>query len=65
MAQIPGAQLLIKVTPLDIFPNCPRYIPRTDTLAMSEYAPVADAEPVEPKWKSFGAFSDVVPPRRR
>jgi len=65
MAQIPGAQLLIKVTPIDIFPNCPRYIPRTNTLSLSEYAPVADAEPVEPKWKSFGAFSDVVPPRRR
>ena len=61
----PGAQLLIKVTPTDIFPNCPRYIPRTETLALSQCAPAAGAEPVEPKWKSFGAFSDVVPPRRR
>ena len=65
MAAIPGAQLLIKVTPVDIFPNCPRYIPRTEVLAPSDYLPAADAAPVEPKWKSFGAFSDVVPPRRR
>jgi hypothetical protein len=65
MAQIPGAQLLVKVTPIDIFPNCPRYIPHTETLSLSEYAPAAGAEPVEPKWKSFGVFSDVVPPRRR
>ena len=65
MAAIPGAQLLVKVTPVDIFPNCPRYIPRTETLALSEYAPKLDSPPVEPKWKSFEAFSDVVPPRRR
>ena len=65
IAATPGAQLLIKVTPVDIFPNCPRYIPRTETLAMSEYAPAPDAQPVEPKWKSFDIFSGVVPPRRR
>jgi len=65
MAQIPGAQLLIKVTPVDIFPNCPRYIPRTETLALSEYAPAPGVAPVEPRWKSFEMFSDVLPPRRR
>jgi predicted pyridoxine 5'-phosphate oxidase superfamily flavin-nucleotide-binding protein len=65
MAAIPGAQLLVKVTPVDIFPNCPRYIPRIEVLAPSDYLPAAEAEPVEPKWKSFSAFSDVVPPRRR
>ena len=65
IAATPGAQLLIKVTPVDIFPNCPRYIPRTETLAMSEYAPAPNAQPVEPKWKSFDIFSGVVPPRRR
>jgi predicted pyridoxine 5'-phosphate oxidase superfamily flavin-nucleotide-binding protein len=65
MAAMPGAQLLVKVTPVDIFPNCPRYIPNMETRAVSEYAPVAGAEPVEPKWKSFPVFADVVPPRRR
>jgi predicted pyridoxine 5'-phosphate oxidase superfamily flavin-nucleotide-binding protein len=65
MAAIPGAQLLVKVTPVDIFPNCPRYIPRIEVLTPSDYLPAADGAPIEPKWKSFGAFSDVVPPRRR
>ena len=65
MAHLPGAQLLVKVTPADIFPNCPRYIPRMTTEAPSPYAPAADAEPLEPKWKAFPDFADVVPPRRR
>jgi predicted pyridoxine 5'-phosphate oxidase superfamily flavin-nucleotide-binding protein len=65
MADVPGAQLLVKVTPVDIFPNCPRYIPHAERFTASEYLPAAHSEPVEPKWKSFGAFSDVVPPRRR
>ncbi|MEO8113436.1 MAG: pyridoxamine 5'-phosphate oxidase family protein [Phenylobacterium sp.] len=65
MAAIPGAQLLVKVTPVDIFPNCPRYIPRTETRQASDYLPAADAAPVEPRWKAYPAFSDVVPPRRR
>lgn len=65
MDEIPGAQLLVRVTPTDIFPNCPRYIPSTQVTAPSADAPQADAAPVEPAWKGFPAFSDVVPPRRR
>lgn len=65
MAHMPGAQLLVKVTPVDIFPNCPRYIPRMTMEEPSPYAPAADAEPLEPRWKAFPDFADVVPPRRR
>ena len=64
MAGFPGAQLLVKVTPVDIFPNCPRYIPRMALEAASAYAPEAGTPPLEPKWKTFGDFADVVPPRR-
>ena len=64
MADIPGAQLLVKVTPIDIFPNCPRYIPQMSIQEASPYVPAADAAPVEPKWKEFPDFADVVPPRR-
>ena len=64
MAGFPGAQLLVRVTPTDIFPNCPRYIPRMTLEEPSEYAPVVGAAPVEPKWKAFPDFADVVPPRR-
>ena len=65
MAEIPGAQLLIKVTPVDIFPNCPRYVPNMTLAAASPYLPKADAPPLEPKWKRFEIFQGVVPPRRR
>ncbi len=64
MAEIPGAQLLIKVTPRDIFPNCPRYIPAMSAEAPSIYAPQAGEPAIEPEWKAFPIFADVVPPRR-
>jgi len=65
MAAIPGAQLLVKVTPADIFPNCPRYVPNLQMAAPSIYLPDAEKAPVEPAWKSFELFEGVVPPRRR
>jgi len=65
MGAIPGAQLLVKVTPTAIFPNCPRYVPNLQLLAPSAYLPAVAEPPLEPKWKSFEMFADVVPPRRR
>jgi uncharacterized protein len=65
MADIPGAQLLVKVTPIDIFPNCPRYIPDLALTSTSADTPLAGVKAVEPRWKSMDVFSDVVPPRRR
>jgi uncharacterized protein len=65
MASVAGAQLLVRVTPEAIFPNCPRYIPNLQLKEASPYLPQADAPPLEPKWKSFEIFAGVVPPRRR
>ena len=65
IATMPGAQLLVRVTPVDIFPNCPRYIPNLAAGAPSPYTPVDGEPPVEPVWKGFDVFKDVVPPRRR
>ncbi len=64
IGQLAGAQLLIRVTPTDIFPNCPRYIPNLPAGAASEYIPRAGAPSKEPAWKGFDDFKDVVPPRR-
>jgi predicted pyridoxine 5'-phosphate oxidase superfamily flavin-nucleotide-binding protein len=60
-----GAQMLITVTPREIFPNCPRYIPQLQLTAPSVYWPRSETAPVEPAWKGFADFKDVVPPRRR
>ncbi|RYG30333.1 MAG: pyridoxamine 5'-phosphate oxidase family protein [Burkholderiales bacterium] len=64
MQDFPGAQAIIRVTPIDIFPNCPRYIPNVADVKPSPYTPTSDEPPVEPKWKSMDMFKDVVPPRK-
>lgn len=64
MAEFPGAQAIIRVTPVDIFPNCPRYIPDPAAAKASPYIPQKDEPPVEPKWKTMDMFRDVVPPRK-
>jgi predicted pyridoxine 5'-phosphate oxidase superfamily flavin-nucleotide-binding protein len=65
MADLPGAQIIVRIVPEHIFPNCPRYIPDPERGNPSEYLPVEGAMPKEPAWKGFEAFKDVVPPRRR
>jgi predicted pyridoxine 5'-phosphate oxidase superfamily flavin-nucleotide-binding protein len=64
LPEFEGAQALLRITPQHIFPNCPRYIPNLKTGESSAYTPCAGAERVEPAWKGFDAFRDVVPPRR-
>lgn len=64
IAGFAGAQGLVRLTPTDIFPNCPRYIPQLELTQPSIYAPRPEVAPPEPAWKSFDAFKDVVPPRR-
>ncbi len=65
LAAMAGAQLLVKVTPTDIFPNCPRYIPNLQIVTPSQDIPRPSEPSVEPKWKSMAEFADVTPPRHR
>jgi predicted pyridoxine 5'-phosphate oxidase superfamily flavin-nucleotide-binding protein len=65
LSAIPGAQVLVSVTAEHIFPNCPRYIPHLEVKEESIYVPRPGVGPVEPQWKSFDQFRDIVPPRRR
>ena len=62
---LPGAQIVVRVVPENIFPNCPRYIPNLQTGEPSQYVPREGVAPTEPAWKGFDIFKDVVPPRRR
>lgn len=64
MPQFSGAQAIIRFTPVDIFPNCPRYIPDPAQAKPSPYIPHSDKPPVEPGWKSNEAWKDLVPPRK-
>lgn len=65
MAELPGAQVIVRVVPEHIFPNCPRYIPYLSQDRPSDYLPCDGVTPKEPAWKGFDAFKDVVPPRHR
>ena len=64
LTQTVGAQLIVRVQAKAIFPNCPRYIPRLQLVEPSAYIPEPSHEPVEPAWKQFDSFKDVVHPRQ-
>lgn len=61
MALFPGAQLLVRVTPRQIFPNCPRYIPKMQMVELSPYVPRAGCSPPIPSWKKRPQFKEVLP----
>lgn len=64
LAEFPGGQLLVRVTPRDIFPNCARYIPGFEQTGLSPYTPRPGQPDLEPEWKGRDALRDVVPKRR-
>ncbi len=64
MAHSVGAQLIVRVAATAIFPNCPRYIPKLELVEPSVYTPQPGRDPVEPAWKEFPEFADVVHPRQ-
>src|SRR5262249_52781309 len=51
-----GGQMLVKITPTHIFPNCPRYIPHLQMVRPSVHVPKGGCAPVEPSWKSSDSF---------
>ncbi|MGE3145920.1 MAG: pyridoxamine 5'-phosphate oxidase family protein [Pseudorhodoplanes sp.] len=59
-----GAQMIVRVAARAIFPNCPRYIPSMQVVEPSAYTPMPGCAPVEPAWKGFDIFKDVVHPRQ-
>jgi uncharacterized protein len=61
LEQTVGAQLIVRVTAQQIFPNCPRYIHRMQLLEPSMYVPQAGVEAPVPRWKTFPQFNDVLP----
>jgi len=64
LAQFTGAQLVVRVVPEAIFPNCPRYIHTMKLVETSVYAPCDDHVPPVPKWKERPEFREVLPPEK-
>jgi predicted pyridoxine 5'-phosphate oxidase superfamily flavin-nucleotide-binding protein len=62
LSEFAGAQLIVRVQPEAIFPNCPRYIHKMQVIEQSVYAPRAGHTPPEPAWKQRPEFRAVLPP---
>lgn len=65
LGECPGAVFIVRVTADAIFPNCPRYLHRMQTVEHSAYAPRPDYTPPVPAWKTFDVFRDALPARDR
>jgi hypothetical protein len=59
---VPGAMLLIRIKPKQIFVNCPRYIPRYAKIESSKFNPDARGEAPLPDWKRLKEVHDVLRP---
>ncbi|HET7925616.1 MAG TPA: pyridoxamine 5'-phosphate oxidase family protein [Rhodanobacteraceae bacterium] len=61
LAAFEGAQLIVRIVPDAIFPNCPRYIHTMNLVETSVYAPCEGHTPPVPKWKERPEFNEVLP----
>lgn len=61
LAELTGAQLVVRVRAEAIFPNCPRYIHTMTTVETSVYAPCEGHTPPVPEWKQRPMFREVLP----
>ncbi len=55
------AQLVVRVAVTAVFPNCPRYVHRMETVERSPFVPGPDAPPPVPDWKRSDWACDVLP----
>jgi uncharacterized protein len=62
LAELVGAQLVVRVEAQAVFPNCPRYIHRMTVVEESPYAPCEGHTPPVPEWKTRPVFREVLPP---
>lgn len=63
LAEYPEAQFVVRVTPEKVFPNCPRYIHRMETVERSRFVPRAGVETPDHEWKDH--FEEVLPEAHR
>jgi predicted pyridoxine 5'-phosphate oxidase superfamily flavin-nucleotide-binding protein len=55
------AQFVVRVTVKQLFPNCPRYIPRFSRVEASPYVPRAGCETPFANWKQIDFIRDALP----
>ncbi len=61
MADYPEAQMVVRVTVRETFPNCPRYIHKMQQVEESAFVPRADCPTPSAAWKGLALVADVLP----
>jgi predicted pyridoxine 5'-phosphate oxidase superfamily flavin-nucleotide-binding protein len=61
LAAYPEAQLVVRVTATEVFPNCPRYIHEYRLVQRSRFVPKSQCETPVPQWKRSDWAHDVLP----
>jgi|TARA_R110002110_G_scaffold403524_1_gene621362 predicted pyridoxine 5'-phosphate oxidase superfamily flavin-nucleotide-binding protein len=63
LAQWPGAQLVVRATVANVFPNCARYIHHHERVAPSKYVPDAAGDQPVATWKRIDMIQPFLPDR--
>jgi len=61
LSEYPEAQLVVRVSATEVFPNCPRYIHEYKLVKRSRFVPKAECETPVPQWKQSEWAHDVLP----
>ncbi|MGB8005072.1 MAG: pyridoxamine 5'-phosphate oxidase family protein [Gaiellaceae bacterium] len=61
LPEYPEAQLIVRVTATEVFPNCPRYIHEYKLVSRSRFVPKTECETPVPQWKQSDWAHDVLP----
>ena len=61
LAAYPGAHAIVRVRAEQIFPNCPRYIPRMQVVEASPDIPAEGCAAPVPAWKKRPEFNQALP----
>ena len=60
LAEFPEAQLIVRVSATEVFPNCPRYIHEYKLVKRSRFVPKRECETPVPQWKQSEWAHDVL-----
>src|SRR4051795_6531255 len=61
LADYPEAQLVVRVSATEVFPNCPRYIHEYKLVERSRFVPKSECATPAPQWKRSEWANDVLP----
>jgi predicted pyridoxine 5'-phosphate oxidase superfamily flavin-nucleotide-binding protein len=61
LGDMPGAVLVVRVRPTQVFPNCPRYIHKLQLVERSPFVPQPSAPPPIPDWKRMTWAQEFLP----